>query len=90
MNRKAAWLALSLVATIPATAGAQSDARRGAAAPDAPADARYCLRVEPITGSRIETVQCRTREEWSEQGVDLDQEWRREGVRVITSSEHNA
>ncbi len=23
-----------------------------------PADARYCLRMEPITGTRIETIRC--------------------------------
>lgn len=44
---------------------------------------RYCLRVEPVTGSRIETIQCRTRDEWAELGLDVDQEWPENGVRVI-------
>lgn len=44
---------------------------------------RYCLRVDPITGSHMETIQCRTREDWAELGVDLDQEWAQNGVRVI-------
>ena len=47
------------------------------------ANGKFCLRVEAITGSRIETVQCMTREEWVAQGVDLDREWAREGV-VLT------
>lgn len=51
-------------------------------APEASADAKYCLRVEPITGSLIERVQCWTREEWADQGVDVDKEWAKEGVEV--------
>jgi hypothetical protein len=52
-------------------------------APAAPPEARYCLRVEPQTGSRIESVECWTREEWAEADVDVDKEWAKEGVRVI-------
>ncbi len=52
-------------------------------APTDGADARYCLRIEPVTGSRIETVRCWTRAEWVEQGVDVDKEWAKEGVAVI-------
>ncbi|HVF36566.1 MAG TPA: hypothetical protein VNA29_01320 [Sphingomicrobium sp.] len=36
-----------------------------------------------LTGHLIEPVRCWTREEWAEQGVDVDKEWRREGLRVI-------
>ena len=43
---------------------------------------RYCLRVDPITGSRIETIQCRTREEWAQLEVDVDKEWAENGVRT--------
>jgi len=52
-------------------------------APAAPAEARYCLRVEPVTGSRMETVRCETRASWASMEVDVDQEWAREGVRVV-------
>ena len=52
-------------------------------APTDRADARYCLRIEPITGSMVETVRCWTRAEWAEQDVDVDREWAREGVAVI-------
>jgi hypothetical protein len=65
--------ALPVQTTDPATAGA----------PPGTATTRYCLRVDPITGSRIETIQCRTREEWADLDVDVDQEWAENGVRVI-------
>ena len=54
--------------------------------PTAPAGTettRYCMWVEPHTGSRLETVECWTREEWALGGVDVDKDWPKEGVRVI-------
>jgi hypothetical protein len=57
-----------------------------AAAATAPAgtpDTRYCMHVDPNTGSLVETTECWTRAEWAEQGVDVDKEWAREGVRVL-------
>jgi hypothetical protein len=44
---------------------------------------QYCLRMEPIIGSRIATIRCATRDEWAQLDVDLDQEWAENGVRVI-------
>ena len=52
-------------------------------APAGTPNTRYCLRVDPITGTRIETIQCRTREEWAQLDVDVDQEWAANGVRII-------
>jgi hypothetical protein len=52
------------------------------APPGTPAT-RYCMRVGPLTGSNVETVQCWTRAEWADQGVDVDREWAKEGVGVI-------
>ena len=54
-----------------------------AVAPAGTPDTRYCLRVEPVTGSRIETIQCKTREEWARLDLNVDQEWAENGVRVI-------
>jgi hypothetical protein len=75
-------VALSVIVTAlslqPANIGPSSSA-----APPGTANTRYCLRVDPITGTRIETIQCRTREEWAELDVDVDQEWAQNGVRVI-------
>ena len=73
---------LSMIAAASPLPASQPEPRT-AVAPEAPADARYCLRVDPITGSRMETVQCRTRDEWAGLEVDVDQEWAENGVRVI-------
>ena len=74
-------LSLMVVAASPLSAAQpESDLRAGA--PEAGPDARYCLRVDPLTGSNIERIMCWTREQWAEQGVDIDKEWAREGVAV--------
>ena len=44
---------------------------------------RYCMHVDPVTGSLVETVECWTRDEWAEQGVDVDKEWAKEGVKTL-------
>ena len=75
---QALLVALGMAAALPAV-------HNGAAPAPAPAgtpNTRYCLRVEPITGSRIETIQCMTREQWADLGLDVDQEWAENGVRV--------
>jgi hypothetical protein len=43
---------------------------------------RYCMRIE-LTGNIVEPVRCWTREKWASEGVDVDQVWAREGVRII-------
>ena len=53
-----------------------------AQAPAGGPDTRYCMKVEPVTGSRVERTLCMTRSEWERQGVDLDADWPAEGVRV--------
>jgi hypothetical protein len=52
-------------------------------APAGTPETRYCMRIEAITGSRIEELKCWTRQEWAENGVDVDQDWSKEGVRTI-------
>lgn len=52
-------------------------------APPGTAATRYCMRVGPLTGNLAEIIECWTREEWAEQGVDVDREWAKEGVRTI-------
>jgi hypothetical protein len=83
MALKLAAVALNLivVAASPLSAG-QPESGLRAGAPEAGPDAKYCLRVDPFTGSRIETVQCWTRQQWADQGVDVDKEWAKEGVTV--------
>ena len=82
MTYKGLALALGMIVAVsPASAALPQPTREPA--PTAGPDARYCLRVEPVTGSRIETVECNTREEWAQLDVDVDQEWADNGVRVI-------
>ena len=40
------------------------------------------MRLE-LTGNVVEPVRCWTREKWAQQGVDVDKEWPKEGIRVI-------
>ena len=74
--------ALSLVGAASAAPATRPDPAP-TAAPAAGPDARYCLHIEAVTGSRLEKVRCWTRQEWADQDVDVDQEWAREGVAVI-------
>ncbi|HUP68132.1 MAG TPA: hypothetical protein VM145_07975 [Sphingomicrobium sp.] len=53
------------------------------AVPAAAPNALYCLRMEPITGTRIGSIECRTRDDWAALEVDLDEEWAENGVRVV-------
>lgn len=75
-----------LLAALTLTVGAMqpsADTAGPSGAPAGTATTRYCLRVDPITGSRMETIECRTREHWAALEVDVDQEWAENGVRVI-------
>ena len=76
-------LALSLIAAAAPMPAIAADRARPETAPPGTADTRYCMKVEPMTGSRVERVMCWTREHWTEQGVDVDKDWPKEGVRVI-------
>jgi hypothetical protein len=81
-RKLAASFSLIVAAASPVLAQpAERDEMTGA--PAAGPDARYCLRVEPVTGTRVERIRCWTREQWAGMGVDLDREWAKEGVRVI-------
>jgi hypothetical protein len=80
MALKLSAIALSLiVAGSPLSAQPETD--QGAGAPAAGPDAKYCMRVE-LTGNVIEPVKCWTRQQWADQGVDVDKEWAKEGVAV--------
>ena len=53
-----------------------------AQAPSGSADTRYCMKIE-TTGNVVQRVKCWTRDQWAEQGVDVDRDWPKEGVRTI-------
>ena len=74
-------IALSLVAGTSQTPMDHPASVRGA--PVGTEETRYCLRVDPLPGSRMETVRCKTRDEWARLEIDVDQEWAENGVRVI-------
>lgn len=80
MASKALIAALGMIA-----AASPVLATRGPATPAPPGtpETRYCLRVGPLTGNLVETVECWTRDEWAAQDVDVDLEWAKEGVAVI-------
>lgn len=83
MAHKELIVALSMLVVIPPVSASQPEEPIATAAPEGTADTKYCMRVEAITGTRIEKIRCWTRDQWAEQEVDVDEEWAKEGVRVI-------
>jgi hypothetical protein len=83
MAHKKLALALGLIVTLSPALAQPSGRDDMTGAPAAGPDARYCLRVAADTGTLIERVRCWTREQWVEQGVDVDKEWTKEGVTVV-------
>jgi hypothetical protein len=84
MSHKKLAVTFSLIVVAVSPVLAQpADRESMAGAPAAGPEARYCLRVEPVTGTLVERVRCWTRAQWDEQGVDVDKEWAKEGVGVI-------
>lgn len=75
-------MALQLILALTMSAAALPTPSGEPAPPGGPGT-RYCLRVDPEIGSRIETIQCRTRWEWWQLDVNVDAEWAANGVRVI-------
>ena len=86
MAYKSLAVALGLIIAASPVVAAQPESMPAEPAPAAGPGAKYCLKVEPRTGSLIERVQCWTREEWTDQGVDVDKEWADEGVAIIDES----
>ena len=78
-------VALSMVVTASPLSAASHEPVPAIPAPEDSPGARYCMHVEPDTGSLVERIRCWTRAEWAEQGVDVDREWSREGVAVINN-----
>jgi len=62
---------LAALSLILATAPAAADpAKNKTAAQD---QTKYCIQVEASTGSRINKMECRTRADWAQLGVDVDE-----------------
>ena len=75
-------LALSVIAAATPVLAAKEDGPRPATAPAGTPETRYCMRIAASTGTLIEQVKCWTREQWARQGVDVDKDWPKEGVRI--------
>lgn len=60
---------LSLALGTASAAAADSTAKKTVARDQT----KYCIQVEPTTGSRISTTECRTKAEWERVGVNLDE-----------------
>lgn len=75
-------LSMIVAAAVPASATI-TEPTTTTGAPEAGPDAKYCMRIEAVTGTRLEKVKCWTRQEWADQDVDVDAEWAKEGVTVI-------
>ena len=73
---------LGLIAAAAPAGAAIHDPGSPTGAPAGGPDTLYCMRIEAVTGTRLEEVKCWTRAEWAEQGVDLDKDWATEGVSV--------
>lgn len=74
---------VAVLGLVTATSGVASTQASPPVAPPGDVNTIYCMRVEPHTGSRIETVECWTREEWALGDVDVDKDWAENGVRVL-------
>jgi hypothetical protein len=85
MAYKHLLIASSAIALASASWASQPQLPPPPGAPAAPPEARYCLRVDPTTGSKMETIRCETRETWASMDVDVDREWAMWGVRVVTA-----
>ena len=81
MARRHLILALSMILAAPVYA-ATFDSNPPTGAPQGSPGTLYCMHVDPITGSNVQTIQCWTRDEWWDQGVDVDKEWAKNGVRT--------
>ena len=80
MALKISIAALAVFAAAPLSA---THPEHGGPAPQGGPNAEYCLRVEAVTGSRLETVLCLTRQQWAALEIDVDAEWAKgEGVAV--------
>jgi hypothetical protein len=76
------WLiALGMIVAASPVSAAKPPPGMTVAPPGTP-QTRYCMRIEASTDTRIEIVECWTREEWADQGVDVDKDWPKEGVAV--------
>jgi hypothetical protein len=71
MALKEIVLALGMIVAASPLSATSQGPEPATGAPVGTPETRYCMHIEAITGSRIE------------QGVDVDKDWAKEGVRTI-------
>ena len=76
-------IALGMIAAASPVSATSQNPATSTPAPAGTPETKYCMYIEAITGSRLEELKCWTRQEWAEQGVDVDKDWAKEGVRTI-------
>jgi hypothetical protein len=82
MAHKEVVVALSMIAAA-SPVSATSPEPTPNTAPAGTPETKYCMWIEAITGTRVESVWCWTREEWAQQGVDVDKAWAKDGYKII-------
>lgn len=78
MSNLITLVAASLILT--ATASGSADAKSPQKAGQA-SETKFCFAFEPSTGSRISRSECKTKSEWSDLGVDVDEMLKKEPTR---------
>lgn len=68
MAKIATIVILSLILAAPAAAAEPASKRTTARD-----QTKYCIEVEAMTGSRISKMECRTKAEWAQLGIDVDE-----------------
>jgi hypothetical protein len=64
-----------LAASLIVTAGISSTGGKAAQtnSPSPASAQKYCIEYEKIVGSRISQTECKTKKQWADQGVDVDE-----------------
>ena len=71
MTSKLILIAAAALVAAPGTAKGTDDAPKASRA--AASEQKYCIEYEKMTGSRVSRQECRTKKEWAEEGVDVDE-----------------
>ena len=83
MAYKELALALTIIVAASPASATNQEPLPPTTAPAGTIQTKYCMHIEAVTGTRLEEVKCWTRDEWAEQGVDVDVDWAKEGVRIL-------
>ena len=86
MMHKGLIAVLGIIVAASPVAASQPDLTPATGAPPGTPATRYCLRVEPSPAAASRRSNAGPANEWADQGVDVDKEWAKEGVRVLADA----